>query len=80
MCDLKNHNLQTVIKVPTGLDGQERVVRWCKDCGGLVVDIDVDGRTMEPGGVRKMEFPGVLHQYIDLKKQNEGGKDGNKYQ
>lgn len=86
MCDLKNHNLKVLGRIPYGLDEEEKVVRWCQDCGGVVVDIDVDGRTMEPGGMRKMEFPGVLHQYIELKKQNEGAragakhpKDGNRY-
>lgn len=32
------------------------VVRWCKACGAIVIDTDVDGRTF-PGDVMKMKFP-----------------------
>lgn len=31
-------------------------IRWCKDCGAVVVDQDIDGRT-RPGGVAIMRFP-----------------------
>lgn len=87
MCDLKNHNLKVLSRSPAGFyDGEECVVRWCKDCGGVAVDIDIDGRMMGPGDVMKMEFPGVLHQYIELKKLHAEAragakhpKDGNKY-
>lgn len=32
------------------------VVRWCRDCGAVVIDEDCDGRT-NPGSVRSMRFP-----------------------
>jgi hypothetical protein len=54
MCDGTNHNLK-VIYVDNFSD-HARVVRWCTDCGAVVVDIDVDGRT-NPGGKMKMKFP-----------------------
>ncbi len=35
---------------------EEHVVRWCRKCGAVVVDVDVDGRT-HPGRVSPMRFP-----------------------
>jgi hypothetical protein len=54
MCDGSNHNLK-IIYIDHGLFN-ETVVRWCEDCGAVVVDKDVDGRTYT-GYVRKMQFP-----------------------
>lgn len=34
------------------------VVRWCRNCGAVVIDTDIDGRTM-PGDVMKMRFPSL---------------------
>lgn len=55
MCDKTNHNLIEIYR-----DGWEdepnAVVRWCEDCGAIVVDGEMDGRT-SPGAVRKMLFP-----------------------
>lgn len=31
------------------------VVRWCKCCGAIVIDADVDGRTL-PGEIMPMRF------------------------
>ena len=36
-------------------DSMERV-RWCRKCGAVVVDIDLDGRTM-PGARMSMMLP-----------------------
>jgi valyl-tRNA synthetase len=36
--------------------GASRVIRWCEDCGAVVVDLDCDGRT-HPGDVMEMKFP-----------------------
>ena len=54
MCDGKNHNLKVIARF--GNDMEEEVVRWCRDCGGVVVDLDFDGRT-RPGYIRKMQVP-----------------------
>jgi hypothetical protein len=54
MCDGTNHNLVRIIRF--GNEMEETVVRWCKDCGAIVVDVDYDGRT-NPGRVMKMRFP-----------------------
>lgn len=36
------------------------VVRWCKICGAVVIDVDVDNRT-SPGAFMKMKFPTSRH-------------------
>lgn len=36
----------------------EEVVRWCKLCGAVAVDNEVDGRLM--GSFVKMKFPSIL--------------------
>lgn len=38
------------------------VVRWCRNCGGIVVDVDVDGRT-QPGGAMSMQFARIAQAY-----------------
>jgi len=57
MCDKANgkHKLK-VVYASIGTWGEADVVRWCSDCGAVVVDVEVDNR-INPGGVRKMEFP-----------------------
>ena len=57
MCDLQNHNLEEIYS--KNIDGCEEVVRWCSDCGAVVVDIDYDNRTY-PGGVIPMKFPKII--------------------
>lgn len=42
----------------SGSDDEQYVVRWCNQCGAVVVDLDVDGRTA-PGAVRKMRVPAM---------------------
>lgn len=39
------------------------VVRWCKVCGAVVVDIDCDGR-ISPGRCVPMKFPKILRVYL----------------
>ncbi|KKK57157.1 hypothetical protein LCGC14_3057340, partial [marine sediment metagenome] len=74
-----NHNLELIQRFPVGVDGEERAIRWCSDCGGVVVDLDVDGRAVGPGDVMKMRFPGVFYQYIELKKLHSEAAAGAKY-
>jgi hypothetical protein len=47
-------NLETIYSDPRSY-GETNVVRWCSDCGAVVVDLDYDGRT-KPGGIMKMRF------------------------
>lgn len=53
------HDLEVIDAVPDQMPGAYRVVRWCKLCGAVVVDLDYDGRT-SPGAVVPMKFPGFL--------------------
>ena len=41
MCDLKNHNLIEIYR-HRFWGPEDHVVRWCRDCGAVVVDVDVD--------------------------------------
>ena len=41
--------------------GEVEVVRWCSECGAVVVDTDYDGRTAA-GACMKMRFPKVLNE------------------
>jgi len=54
-CKKGNHSL---IDIYTNgyVDHERIVVRWCTNCGAVVVDMDYDGRT-QPGAIVKMKFP-----------------------
>jgi hypothetical protein len=39
--------------------GTHEVVRWCEECGAIVVDREVDGR-VQPGNIMKMRIPNYL--------------------
>lgn len=45
----------------------EKVIRWCPECGAIVVDMDCDGRTY-PGHYRKMMIPKMRHKSNDSKR------------
>lgn len=53
-CLKGQHNLIPVYS--HGTADEETVVRWCPDCGAVVVDKDIDGRTFA-GNVRKLQAP-----------------------
>ena len=57
ICKSGNHSLVPILS--SGSWSHDEVARWCKECGAVVVDVDVDGRT-NPGGVMKMRFPKTL--------------------
>ncbi len=53
-CPGGNHNL---IEIMTrGPASEQEVVRWCKSCGAIVVDLDFDGRT-HPGRILNLSHP-----------------------
>ena len=56
-CREGNHLLIEITRTHIGYGGAE-VVRWCPVCGSVVVDVDVDGRTMA-GKIMKMRSPKV---------------------
>lgn len=49
-----NHALEVIYC--GGHEMEERVVRWCRVCGAVVIDIDIDGRTA-PGEYMAMRLP-----------------------
>ena len=56
MCKPRQHDLRVILR--SGPSHEQRVVRWCKDCGAVVVDMDFDGRT-NAGQIMKMKLPTV---------------------
>jgi len=40
-------------------DESDDVVRWCINCGAIVVDVDMDNRTISPGEIMKMILPEI---------------------
>lgn len=59
------HPLIEIACIPTGFE--DRVIRWCPECGAIVIDCDLDGRTY-PGRDMKMKLTKL---YLDTRK-NEG--------
>ena len=57
-CRKGKHPLIELTRTFIGYGGDE-VVRWCPECGSVVIDVDVDNRTM-PGKIMKMRHPRVL--------------------
>lgn len=64
-CIKGNHDLET-ITILTHWDGSSQVVRWCKSCGGIVIDTDVDGRTF-PGQTMPIKFPKIFQEKFGKK-------------
>lgn len=62
ICSGGKHNLIDILTRYEGY-GEESVVRWCQECGAIVVDTDVDNRT-SPGNRMKMKFPELMLQTI----------------
>ena len=56
MCDGKHHNLEEIAKFQSNIPGGDNVVRWCSDCGAIVIDVEIDNR-IYPGKWMKMKFP-----------------------
>lgn len=54
-CIKGNHDL---IEIYRGyhIQGEEQVVKWCRVCGSVVIDMEMDGRTMA-GDIMKMKAP-----------------------
>ena len=57
-CDGKTHNLVEIYRHSHAIT--DAVVRWCSDCGVVVVDEDIDNRTA-PGNFMKMRFPTMTY-------------------
>lgn len=51
---MTTHDL--IIVTESGPSHHREVVRWCRKCGAIVVDLDFDNRT-KPGHYMKMRIP-----------------------
>jgi hypothetical protein len=49
------HTLEVIMSRGEGY-GCDAVVRWCSQCGAIVIDVDCDNRTA-PGRIMKMRLP-----------------------
>lgn len=58
-CANGNHPLIVILDGGSDENRASPVVRWCTECGAVVVDVDFDGRT-HPGKIMPMKFPNVL--------------------
>lgn len=61
-CDGKNHNWKKIYEEELTIC-RLNVVRWCRDCGAVVVDIDYDNRT-SPGQIMKIQFPKITQERV----------------
>lgn len=61
-CIKGNHDLIEVHRTYHTYD-EEQVVRWCRVCGSVVVDVDVDGRTMA-GRIMEMISPQIAKTHV----------------
>jgi len=61
-CLRKEHPLQEIFR--SGYEDEEQnVVRWCPQCGAVVVDAEYDGRTA-PGRIRSMAIPAISREIL----------------
>lgn len=54
----KPHVFAEIDRTNSGFKGIDRVVRWCINCGAVVVDNDVNGKT-SPGDWAAMRLPQI---------------------
>lgn len=56
------HPFITISKVTTGILDEYKLVRWCPECGAIVVDGETDGRNM-PGYYKKLTYPNLCREF-----------------
>lgn len=61
-----NHDL-IEISSKVGMYSEEYIVRWCTECGAIVIDEEIDGKIMHPGGIMKMKYPKISKRTNDEK-------------
>lgn len=66
-CQKGNHKLEEIHQSRYVI-GADVVVRWCKVCGSVVVDIDYDNRT-NPGQAMKMRGSTITKMLLFLLKK-----------
>lgn len=72
MCSKGQHSLIVVYKeTPYSSMGRGEIgVRWCSNCGAVVVDLESDGR-VSPGYVRKMQWPSITNEFCENRKNEK---------
>jgi len=55
-CNLGHHDLIEITRNRHGWDGSHEVVKWCRLCGAVVIDLHQDNK-IKPGHYMKMKFP-----------------------
>jgi len=55
-CNLGEHDLIVIDAAQHGWDGTSRVVKWCKLCGAVVIDLHMDNQ-IKPGYYMEMKYP-----------------------
>lgn len=58
LCKKNKHPFMEISRVIIGFD-EEKVVRWCPVCGGIVVDLERDNR-LYPGYYKEFEIPYIV--------------------
>ena len=61
-CRKGKHPLVEISRISLGYD-EEKIVRWCPQCGAIVVDLEVDGRLF-PGEYMKMKIPKITKETV----------------
>ena len=59
-CKDGKHDLIVIYSAGDGMESN--VVRWCRECGSVVVDVDSDGQTY-PGLHTPMQTPNYLRRH-----------------
>lgn len=67
------HDLRDISSRRDGTPGVVRLTRWCCNCGAIVIDVDVDGRT-DPGAGMPMRFPRIAQAHVSGVNASHGGK------
>lgn len=62
-CMQGNHSLTELCNADIGSD-EKAILRWCKICGAVVIDVEVDGR-LYPGELMKMHFPQLFKEKFE---------------
>ena len=60
-CKDRKNDLVAVYWHGSLMGNEEPTVRWCENCGAVVVDVDFDGRT-NAGQIMKMRLPKIAKE------------------
>lgn len=65
-CGDHNHQLEEIFQSGSEHNGSA-IVRWCRLCGGVSIDLEVDGRLMHR--LVKMKFPDITIEASNAQRQ-----------